>query len=109
MGGTLIFSYTRRLGYFLGVQNFEFQDFLGFQKNNYFGGYEVFVDILGFVSKLDYIKGSFLCIIGSFRKVKVHNGDIFGVTLLCIGTFYSCNGMYVPNFSSYEILKWTAH
>ena len=31
------------------------------------------------------------------------------VTLLCIGTFYSCNGMYVPNFSSYEILKWTAH
>ena len=31
------------------------------------------------------------------------------VTLLCIGTFYSCNGMYVPNFSSYEIPKWTAH
>ena len=31
------------------------------------------------------------------------------VTLLCIGTFYSCNGMYVTNFSSYEILKWTAH
>ena len=34
---------------------------------------------------------------------------ISDVTLLCIGTFYSCNGMYVPNFSSYEILKWTAH
>ena len=36
---------------------------------------------------------------------KVNNS----VTLLCIGTFYSCNGMYVPNFSSYEIPKWTAH
>ena len=36
-------------------------------------------------------------------------GTMCCVTLLCIGTFYSCNGMYVPNFSSYEILKWTAH
>ena len=35
-GGTLIFSYIRRLGSFLGVQNFEFQYFLGFQKNKYF-------------------------------------------------------------------------
>ena len=39
----------------------------------------------------------------------IHSLAISGVTLLCIGTFYSCNGMYVPNFSSYEILKWTAH
>ena len=31
-GGTLIFSYIRRLGSFFGVQNFEFQKFLGFQK-----------------------------------------------------------------------------
>ena len=30
MGGTLIFSYIRRLGPFFGVQNFEFQYFLGF-------------------------------------------------------------------------------
>ena len=29
-GGTLIFSYIRRLGPFFGVQNFEFQYFLGF-------------------------------------------------------------------------------
>ena len=29
-GGTLIFSYIRRLGSFFGVQNFEFQYFLGF-------------------------------------------------------------------------------
>ena len=38
-GGTLIFSYIRRLESFLGGQNFEFQDFLGFQKmNDIFGG-----------------------------------------------------------------------
>ena len=42
--GTLIFSYMRRLGLFFWVQNFEFQLFLGFQKNEYFWGYEDFVD-----------------------------------------------------------------
>ena len=45
-GGTLIFSYLRRLGsYFFLVQNFEFQYFLGFsEKNDYFLEYEDFVD-----------------------------------------------------------------
>ena len=37
-GGTLIFSHMRRLGPFFGVQNSEFQYFLGFQKNDYFLG-----------------------------------------------------------------------
>ena len=44
-GGTLIFLYIRRLGSFVLVQNFEFQYFLGFQKNEYFLGYEDFRDI----------------------------------------------------------------
>ena len=44
-GGTLIFSYIRRLGPFFLVQNFEFQYFLGFQKNKYFFGSDDFVDI----------------------------------------------------------------
>ena len=56
MGGTLIFSYIRRLRSFFGVQNFEF---LGFQKKYFWGfpkkkkigggggGYEDFVDIYG--------------------------------------------------------------
>ena len=44
-GGTLILSYIRRLEPFFGVQNFEFKLFLGFQKNEFFGGYEDFVDI----------------------------------------------------------------
>ena len=33
----MIFSYIRRLGPFLGAQNFEFQYFGGFQKMNIFG------------------------------------------------------------------------
>ena len=35
-GGTLIFSYIRRLGSFFWVQNFEFHFFGFFQKNEYF-------------------------------------------------------------------------
>ena len=47
-GGTLIFSYIRRLGSFFGVQNFECKYFLGiFRKKLYFGGYEDFVYIFG--------------------------------------------------------------
>ena len=36
--GTLIFSYIRRLGSFLGVQNFKFQYFGVFQTKEYFWG-----------------------------------------------------------------------
>ena len=46
-GATLIFSYTRRLRPFLGVQKFNFSMFWVFQRNEYFWGYEDFVDILG--------------------------------------------------------------
>ena len=44
-GGTLIFSYIRRLGSFFGVKILNFNIFGGFQKNKYFWGYEDFVDI----------------------------------------------------------------
>ena len=37
-GGTLIFSYIRRLGPFFGVQNFEFRYFMGFSEKNIFFG-----------------------------------------------------------------------
>ena len=37
-GGTLIFSHIPRLWLFFGVQNSEFQYFLGFEKNEYFWG-----------------------------------------------------------------------
>ena len=57
-GGTLIFSYIRRLGSFGGggVKKFNFNIFWGFQKNKYVLGYEDFVDIFrGVITKLDYI------------------------------------------------------
>ena len=44
-GGTLIFSYICRLRSFFGVQNSEFQYFLGFTEDQYFWGYEDFVEI----------------------------------------------------------------
>ena len=72
-GGT-IFSHIRRLGPFLLVQNSEFQYFLGFsKKNDIFWGYEDFVDILGGHHKIGLVRGSFLCNLWSFFKVKVQN------------------------------------
>ena len=40
-GGTLIFSYIRRLGPFFGGQISEFNIFLGFQKNEYILGMKI--------------------------------------------------------------------
>ena len=50
--GIFIHTWTRSI---LGVHNFEFQYFWGFQKNKYFWGYEDFVDIFGVITILDYI------------------------------------------------------
>ena len=44
-GGTLIFSHIRRLGPSFGFKILNFNIFWGFQKNEYFLGYEDFVDI----------------------------------------------------------------
>ena len=41
------------------------------------GGSGDFVDIWGIITKLEYFKGSFLCILGSFLKVNVQNGIFF--------------------------------
>ena len=54
-GDTLIFSYIHRLGKFFWVQNLNFNIFGDFQKNEYFWGYENFVDFWGVITKLDYI------------------------------------------------------
>ena len=56
-GGTLIFSYIRRLGPFLAVQNFEFQYFSGFSEKWIFWGYKDFVDIFGGSSKIGLYLG----------------------------------------------------
>ena len=55
----------------MGVQNFIFR------KMNIFGGMKILWIFLGVITKLYCIKGSFLCILGYFLKVKVQNGDIF--------------------------------
>ena len=76
-GGTLIFSHLRRLGPFFGVQILHFNIFWGFQKNEYFLGYEDFVDIFGGSSQNC---ASFRLISMQFRaflRSKVQNLDIF--------------------------------
>ena len=45
--GPLIFSYIRRLGPFLGFKILNSNIFGGFHKNEYFWGYEDFVDVFG--------------------------------------------------------------
>ena len=53
-GGTLIFSYIRRLGPFLGVQNFKFNIFAGFQKKMIiFGGMSILWIFLGGHHKIE--------------------------------------------------------
>ena len=61
----------------------------GFQTKLTFLGYKDLVDILGAITKLDYCLGSFLCILGSFLKVKVQNGGYF-LGLLKFQIFLGC-------------------
>ena len=49
-----------------------FNIFGGFQKTEYFWGYDDFVDIFGVITKLDYRMH-----FRSFLKVKVQNGGYF--------------------------------
>ena len=70
---------------FLGVQNLEFHFFFfgggggGFRKMNFFLGMKILWIFLWVITKLDWFQGSFLCILGSFLKVNLQNGDNFGV------------------------------
>ena len=45
---------------------------------NIFGGMKILWKFFGGSHKLDYIWGPFLCILGSFLKVKVLNGGYLG-------------------------------
>ena len=53
----------------------------GFQTSEYFlGNKNILWIFFGVITNLDYIKGSFLCILGSFLMVKVQNwGSILGL------------------------------
>ena len=77
-GGTLIFSYTRRLRPFLGVQKFQFQYVLGFSEKLIFLGYEDFVDILASY----HIIGLYLRVISMhFRVFSFSQGTLWGIFL----------------------------
>ena len=81
-GGVLWYIHTYvGSGYFLGFKILIFNIFGVFQKNDFFlifGVWRFCGYFWGVITKLGYISGSFLCILGSFLKVKVQNGDIFG-------------------------------
>ena len=77
-GGTLIFSHIHRLGLFFGFKILNFNIFGGFQKM-IFLGYEDFVINFWGHYQIGLVRGSFLCILGSFFKVKVQIWDIFWV------------------------------
>ena len=44
---------------------------------NIFWGMKMLLIFFGVITKLDYIYGSFLCILGFFLKVNVQNGGCF--------------------------------
>ena len=60
--------------HFLGFKILNLTIFGGFQKNEYFLGYEDFVDIFLGHHKIGLYLGVILCILGSFLKVMVQNG-----------------------------------
>ena len=79
-GGTLIFSYIRRLRLFFGVQDSEFQYFFGFsEKMNIFGGMKISWIFFGGHHKIGLILGSFQCILGSFLRSRYRIGIFLGV------------------------------
>ena len=74
-----MFSYILRLRLIFGegVKILNFDIFVGFQKNDILLGMKILWIFFGVITKLDYIKGSFLCILGSFLKVNVQNGGYY--------------------------------
>ena len=71
----------------MGFKILNFNIFWVFRKINILGGMKILWIFFWVITKLDYIKRSFLCILGSFLKVKVQNGGIFG-GLLKIQIFF---------------------
>ena len=82
-GGTLIFSYIRRLGPLFWVQNFELI-FWGFIEKRIFFEYEGCVDIFWGHHKIGLCLGVILCILGSTEL-----GKFLGVAKIAI-FFFGC-------------------
>ena len=63
----------------MGFKILNFNIFWGFQRNEYFWGYEDFVDIFwGVITNWTKLRGHFYVLYGLF-KVNVQKGGIFGV------------------------------
>ena len=60
---------------------------LYYQKKVFFYVKMLWLSFLGLFVKLDFIYGSFLCILGPFLKVKLLNGGIF-----CVGEIFFWGG-----------------
>ena len=85
-----MFAYIRRLGSFLGFKILNFNTFSGFQKNNYFLGYEDFVDIfLGSSQNLTVLRGHFYTFQGLFLAQGTEWGIFFGVAKIS-NIFWGC-------------------
>ena len=65
-------------GNFFGVQNFEFQFFSGFQKNEYFWGMMILWTFLGGYHKIRLYLGVISMHFWGLLKVKVQNRGILG-------------------------------
>ena len=76
-GGELRYFHTYvGSDHFFGVKFFNFNIFGGFQKNEYFLGMKILCIFFWVIPKMDNFLGLFLCILGSFLKVNIHNDDI---------------------------------
>ena len=74
---------------FFGVQNFEFQYFLVFRKNDFFYGYEGFEDMYLWSSQIGLYLGAISMQFVSFPKVKVQMG-VFVWIAKNSNTFLGC-------------------
>ena len=84
-GGTLIFSYIRRLGPFFGVKILNFNIFWGFQKNKYFLGCEDCVDIfLGSSQNWTIFRGHFYVFQGTEWGIFFLVSKISNILLGCL-------------------------
>ena len=71
-GGTRTFSYIRRLGSFLGVQNFEFQYFSGFsEKLIFLGGMKILWIFLGSSQNWTILRGRPFLFLGVLEMILI--------------------------------------
>ena len=79
-------------GHFLGFKILNLTIFGVFPKNEYFWGMKVLWIFFWVITKLNYIYGSFLCILGSFFRARYRMGDIFWAAKISFFLFFFGGG-----------------